>query len=211
MYRPSLFREDRPEILQAFIRSHPLGLLISVAASGLNANLLPFHLRPAVGGQHDTLQAHMARANPQWRELHDEEVLVVFRGPDAYVSPSLYPTKRETGRVVPTWNYVMVQARGRARIMDDSEWLARHLEALTASQEATRPEPWSPTDAPADYIEERMRAIIGIEIDVDGLEGKWKVSQNQPDANQIAVAAAFDQDPMTREMAELVRRRGKPR
>ena len=206
MYRPALFREDRPEVLQAFIRSHPLGLLISVGPNGLNANLLPFHLRLATTEGHGTLQAHLARANPQWREIADQNVLVVFRGPDAYVSPSLYPTKRQSGRVVPTWNYVMVQARGRARIMDDGEWLARHLEALTASQEAMRPEPWAPSDAPADYLEERKRAIIGIEIDIDALEGKWKVSQNQPETNQLAVAAAFDQDPMTRELAASVRR-----
>ena len=208
MYCPSLFREDRLDVLHAFMRSHPLGLLISHGSAGLVANLLPFVLKTADSGR-GVLQAHMARANPQWQELDDQAVLIVFRGPDAYVSPSLYATKRETGKVVPTWNYAIVQARGKARIRDRSDWLTPQLNALTTAREAARAQPWSVADAPADYIEAQKRAIVGIEIEIAVLEGKWKVSQNQPEANRRSVAAGFSMDERTREMADLVRTYGK--
>jgi transcriptional regulator len=208
MYLPSLFREDRLEVQHAFIRSHPLGLLISHASTGLLANLLPFVLRPG-DSERGVLQAHMARANPQWRELDGQAVLIVFRGPDAYVSPSLYQTKQETGKVVPTWNYAMVQARGTVRLRDQVEWLTPQLQALTTARESTRPKPWAITDAPADYIEAQKKAIVGIEIEIAALEGKWKVSQNQPEANRRSVVAGLSQDESTREMAELVRTYGK--
>ena len=126
MYCPSLFREDRPDVLHAFVRNHPLGLLISHGTSGLLANLLPFELKTG-SNERQVLKAHIARANPQWRELDSQPVLVVFRGHDAYVSPSLYTTKKETGKVVPTWNYAMVQARGTAKLRDQSEWLADQI------------------------------------------------------------------------------------
>src|SRR5215469_12501561 len=208
MYLPSLFREDRPEVQQAFIRSHPLGLLISHGSSGLVANLLPFVLKAGVG-EHGVLQAHMARANPQWRDIDDQPVLVVFRGADAYVSPSLYATKKETGKVVPTWNYAMVQVRGKVRLRDQTDWLTPQLNALTTSREATRAQPWSVADAPRDYIEAQKRAIVGMEIEIAVLEGKWKVSQNQPEANRRSVVAGFSADESTREMAQLVRIYGK--
>jgi len=208
MYCPSLFREDRLEVQHAFVRSHPLGLLISHGSTGLLANLVPFVLKTG-GSERGVLQAHMARANPQWRELDGQAVLVVFRGPDAYVSPSLYATKKETGKVVPTWNYAMVQVRGQARLPDQSDWLAGQLDTLTTTREATRAQPWSVADAPRDYIEAQKRAIVGIEIEIAALEGKWKVSQNQPEANRRSVAAAFSTDESTREMAELVRSYGK--
>jgi transcriptional regulator len=208
MYCPTLFREDRLEVQHAFIRNHPLGILISHGPGGLLANLLPFVLKTG-DSEHGVLQAHMARANPQWRELDDQAVLVIFRGPDAYVSPSLYATKKETGKVVPTWNYAMVQARGKAKVRDLSEWLTPQLNALTASQEATRAQPWSVTDAPPDYIEAQKKAIVGIEIEIATLEGKWKVSQNQPEANRRSVVAGFSTDEKTLEMADLVRTYGK--
>src|SRR3984893_9177751 len=208
MYCPALFREDRLEVQHAFIRSHPLGLLISHGSIGLVANLLPFVLKTG-DSERGVLQAHMARANPQWRELDDQAVLVVFRGTDAFVSPSLYATKKETGKVVPTWNYAMVQARGKAKLRDQSDWLTPQLNALTTAREATRPQPWSVADAPSDYIEAQKRAIVGIEIEIAVLEGKWKVSQNQPEANRRSVVAGFSVDDSTREMAELVRIYGK--
>lgn len=208
MYCPAAFREDRPEVQQAFIRSHPLGLLISHGSSGLLANLLPFVLQPQ-GGARGVLQAHMARANPQWRELHGQAVLVVFRGADAYVSPSLYASKQQTGKVVPTWNYTMVQARGIARVRDRGDWLTPQLNALTTANEAARAQPWAVADAPAAFIEAQMRAIVGIEIEIAGIEGKWKVSQNQPEANRRSVVAGFSAGQGTREMAELVRTYGK--
>lgn len=208
MYCPSAFREDRLEVLRALIRHHPLGLLISHGSNGLLANLLPFELK-MVDGERGVLHAHMARANPQWRELDGQTALVVFRGPDAYVSPSLYATKEETGKVVPTWNYVMVQARGTVKVRDDSEWLTGQLKALTAGQEAMRPQPWAVTDAPMEYIDAQKRFIVGIELEIATLEGKWKVSQNQPEANRRSVIAGFSMDEATHEMAELVRHYGK--
>jgi transcriptional regulator len=208
MYLPSLFREDRLEVQHAFIRSHPLGLLISHGSSGLVANLLPFVLKSG-DSERGVLQAHMARANPQWRELDDQAVLVVFRGTDAYVSPSLYATKKETGKVVPTWNYAMVQVRGTARLRDQVEWLTPQLNALVTAREATRAQPWSVADAPPDYIEAQKKAIVGVEIEIAVIEGKWKVSQNQPEANRRSVVAGFSTDESTREMAELVRSYGK--
>ena len=208
MYLPTLFREERLEVLHAFIRGHPLGLLISQGTTGLLANLLPFVLKSG-DSERGVLQAHMARANPQWRELDEQRVLVVFRGPDAYVSPSLYATKKQTGKVVPTWNYAMVQARGTARLRDDGDWLTPQLNALVAAREAGRAQPWAVTDAPPDYIEAQKKVIVGIEIEIAELDGKWKVSQNQPEANRRSVVAGFSADESTREMAELVRTYGK--
>jgi len=208
MYVPTLFREERLEALHDLIRRHPLGLLISQGSAGLLANLLPFVLKSG-DSERGVLQVHMARANPQWRELDEQKVLVVFRGPDAYVSPSLYATKKQTGKVVPTWNYAMVQARGTARLRDHGDWLTPQLNALTTSREAGRPRPWSVADAPPDYIETQKKAIVGIEIEIAELEGKWKVSQNQPEANRRTVVEALSADESTREMAELVRTYGK--
>ena len=208
MYCPTLFREERLEVLHAFILGHPLGLLISQGSTGLVANLLPFVLKSGGNGR-GVLQVHMARANPQWRELDQQTVLIVFRGADAYVSPSLYATKKQTGKVVPTWNYAMVQARGTARLRDHGDWLTPQLNALVAAREAGRPQPWSVADAPPDYIEAQKKAIVGIEIEIAELEGKWKVSQNQPEANRRSVVEGFSADESTREMAELVRTYGK--
>ncbi len=208
MYCPSQFREERLEVQHALIRSHPLGLLVSLGPSGLLANLIPFVLRTG-DSERGVLQAHMARANPQWRELDGQSVLVVFQGPEAYVSPTLYATKRETGKVVPTWNYTMVQARGKARLQDRTAWLTPQLVALTTAREAARAQPWAVTDAPSDYIEAQKKAIVGIEIEIAGLEGKWKLSQNQPEANRRSVVAGFAAEEGTREMAELVRTYGR--
>lgn len=208
MYCPPLFREDRIDVLHAFIRSHPLGLLISHGSTGLLANLFPFELK-AGGSERGMLHAHIARANPQWRELDGQPVLIVFRGTDAYVSPSLYATKHETGKVVPTWNYAMVQVRGTVQLRDQGPWVGDQIEALTNAREASRATPWSVTDAPNDYIETQMKHIVGLEIGVDSIEGKWKVSQNQPEANRRSVIAGFSQDEATLEMAELVKSYGK--
>ena len=208
MYCPALFREDRLDVQHVLIRSHPLGLLISHGSQGLIANLLPFILKTG-DSERGVLQAHMARANPQWRELDGQDVLVVFKGADAYVSPTLYATKEETGKVVPTWNYAMVQVRGKVRLRDQVEWLTPQLQALTTAREATREHPWAITDAPADYIEAQKRAIVGLEIEIAVIDGKWKVSQNQPEANRRSVVSGLSRDAATRDMAELVRIYGK--
>jgi transcriptional regulator len=191
MYQPPAFREDRIEVQHALIRKHPLGLLITAGPAGLLANLFPF-LLDADGAEKGTLRLHMARANPQWRELDAVgECLVVFQGPQDYVTPSWYATKRETGKVVPTWNYATVHAWGKPRVMNDDAWLRKQIEDLTASREARRAAPWQVGDAPEDFVVMQMRAIVGIEIPISRIEGKWKMSQNRPEADRAGVIAGF--------------------
>lgn len=197
MYQPAFHRETRPDVMGALIKDHPFGLLISTGPDGLLANGLPFHLKD---GQ---LQAHIARANPQWQSLEGQEVLVVFQGPMTYISPALYASKKEHGKVVPTWNYAMVQVRGRARLQTDPAWLARQIATMTDGMEAGRPAPWAVSDAPDDFIAMQMKAIVGIEIDVTAMEGKWKVSQNRNEADKRGVAEGLAET--NPEMAALVR------
>jgi transcriptional regulator len=210
MYQPPQFVETRPDVLHALIRAHPLGLLVSNGTDGPIANPLPFLLDADVG-PHGRLRAHLAKANPQWRSISENTempVLVVFQGTDSYVTPSWYETKRETGKVVPTWNYAVVQVRGRARIIDDKEWLAGQIAELTATHEAPRAEPWQVTDAPAPFIEAQIKGIIGLEIDITEISGKWKVSQNRPVADRVGVANGLEAGGSADEMAHLVRQFG---
>lgn len=211
MYIPPAFREDRIEALYELIRLHPLGLLTTAGASGLAATPIPFLVYPAEGAS-GTLRAHLARANPHWRELQGSaECLVVFMGPQGYVTPSWYPTKRETQKVVPTWNYVCVQAWGRPRIVEDAAWLRRQIDDLTRAREAARPAPWAVSDAPEDYLTAQMQAIVGIEIPIARIEGKWKLSQNRPAADRAGVLAGLSdpEDPDKNEaMAQLMEKRG---
>ena len=189
MYLPTHFEETRAEPLHALLRREPLGLLVTQDAAGaLAANNLPFVLDADPAGGPGILRAHVARANPLWREARgDVDSLVVFQGPQAYISPSMYPTKAATGKVVPTWNYIMVQARGRLRAVDDAGWLRAFVTRLTERHEAARPVPWAVGDAPADYIEAMLRAIVGIEIELTSLVGKWKVTQNRGVADRDGV------------------------
>ncbi|MBT1154114.1 FMN-binding negative transcriptional regulator [Aminobacter anthyllidis] len=211
MYQPPLFRETRPEVLHALIRNHRLGLLICNGSEGPVANPLPFLLDADVG-PNGRLRAHLARANPQWRllaETPDMPVLVVFQGADSYVTPSWYETKRETGKVVPTWNYATVQVRGKARVIDDKDWLAGQIAELTASQETGRTEPWQVTDAPDTYIAAQIKGIIGLEIDIASIDGKWKVSQNRPVGDRVGVAEGIEAEQQPGDdMAQLVRQYG---
>ncbi len=209
MYQPPAFREDRLEVQHALIRAHPLGLLISAGPGGLMANLLPFLIDSDRGG-HGTLRVHMARANPQWREFEAlEECLVVFQGPQDYVTPSWYATKRETGKVVPTWNYATVHAWGRPRVMNDDTWLRRQIEDLTRSREAARSAPWAVDDAPPDFVAMQMKAIVGVEIPIGRLEGKWKMSQNRPEPDRVGVVEGLRAQGETGEaLAALVAERG---
>jgi transcriptional regulator len=207
MYQPPAFREDRPEVQHALIRKHPLGLLITSGPAGLLANLFPF-LLDTEGTEKGTLRLHMARANPQWRELEAvDECLVVFQGPQDYVTPSWYATKRETGKVVPTWNYATVHVWGRPRVMNDDTWLRRQIEDLTDSREVQRAEPWAVSDAPEDFVAMQMRAIVGIEIPILRIEGKWKMSQNRPEADRAGVIAGF-RETGSDAIAALVEERG---
>jgi len=187
MYIPKQFDEPRLEVLHELIRARPLSTLVTLSSGGLNANHIPL-LLSAQAGPLGTLHGHVARANPVWQDFQkDVEVLAIFHGPEAYITPSWYATKAETGKVVPTWNYAVAHAYGTLRIIDDASWLPAHLAALTAHNEAAFPAPWQLADAPHDYTEKLMNAIVGIEIVITRLSGKWKVSQNQPAQNQATV------------------------
>lgn len=187
MYVPPAYRETRADVLHALMRAHPLGTLVTAGAAGLTANLIPFDLVETAGGT--VLRAHLARANPQCEDLRaGAETLVIFRGPEAYVTPSWYAAKAEHGRVVPTWNYAVVQVRGRPQVFDAPDWLAAQVGRLTEGHEAGRAHPWAVSDAPETFIAGQLRAIVGLEIPIERIEGKWKMSQNRSEADRSGVA-----------------------
>ncbi len=203
MYQPSAFREERVETLHELIRAHPLATLITAGAGGLIANLVPFIL--VDGGDKGTLRAHIAKANDQVGALEaGAETLVVFQGPEAYITPSWYASKQEHGRVVPTWDYVVVQVRGTPHVIDDPRWLRTQIGALTAAQEDRRSHPWKVSDAPEAFIDGQIRAIIGIEIPILTIEGKWKVSQNRSAADRQGVVRGLRDEGGNEQMATLV-------
>jgi transcriptional regulator len=207
MYLPSAFREDSLEIQHDFIRAHPLGVVFTSAVGGLMANHIPCLLYPE--GERGVLRLHVARANPQLAELASgRECLVAFHGAQAYITPSWYATKAETHKVVPTWNFVAVHVWGTPVIQDDPAWLRAQLDALTHSQEKARAQPWSVDEAPADFIAAQMRAIVGVEIPIARIEGKWKVSQNRTPADRKGVAQGLAGEGGDAVMAGLVARRG---
>jgi len=215
MYQPPHHAETRKEVMHALMRAHPLGLLVSNGADGPTANPIPF-LLDAEHGSHGRLRGHFSRANPQWRQIGErpqEPVLVVFQGVNTYITPTWYATKRETGKVVPTWNYAIVQARGQATIMDDRDWLSEQINELTGTHEGGRADPWHVSDAPEAFIEAQTKGIVGIEIEIVSLIGKWKVSQNRPEADREGVVKGLGAlpDAASAEMAELVRRFGPER
>ena len=197
MYVPKHFKVESTDTLQQFIRDYSYGMLIVADENDIDANRLPFYLSSEKSPEQTksrlgVLQCHVARKNPVWQKLAAApRVLVVFQGPDAYVSPSWYATKADTGRVVPTWNYLAIHAEGRAQVTEDPEWLRRHLQHLTDHNESTMPDPWSLDDAPSDYTLRLMQAIVGIEINIETLTGKLKASQNQPQGNRAGVKAAL--------------------
>jgi transcriptional regulator len=209
MYVPPSNAEHRPGVLWDFIEAHPLGALVTASADGLFATHLPLVLHRG-RGLHGVLEGHVARANPHHRrEPAAGEALVIFPGPDAYVSPSWYPAKAEHGRVVPTWNYVAVHAYGALRFVEDPAFLRRHLEELTARHEAGRERPWAVDDAPAEYVAGLERAIVGVEIEIARMEGKWKMSQNRPaaDIDGVVRGLAASLRAGDREVAEIVEAR----
>jgi transcriptional regulator len=189
MYIPAHFREDRPEVLQGAIARIGFATLVTQGSDGLDANHVPMLL------EGDVLRFHVARANPVWKNLSPgAEALAVFLGPHAYVSPSWYPSKAQTGKAVPTWNYLTVHARGMLTPIHDVDWLRAHVTALSAAHEAGRAEPWAVSDAPGDYIDGLLRVIVGFELAITKLEGKWKLSQNRPAADREGVRAAYALD-----------------
>jgi len=207
MYIPSPFAENDPAVLHALIRAHPLGTWVTTNGEELVANHVPF-LIDAKRGPHGTLIAHVARANPVWRTFSTTvRSLVVFQGVNTYITPSWYPSKRAHGKAVPTWNYAVVHAQGTPRAIEDRGWLRHHLDALVATHEATQPMPWKIADAPADFVDGLLRVIVGIEIPLDSLSGKWKVSQNRPEPDKRGVVdgLAARGEATAAAMAELVR------
>jgi transcriptional regulator len=189
--------------LQSLLRSRPLGTWVLQTDNELLANHVPF-LLDAARGPYGTLCAHVARTNPVWQVLNKS--VVVFHGVDGYVTPSWYPSKQATGKAVPTWNYVVVHAHGTPRAIEDPHWLLNHLTQLTNTHEAGNALPWKVSDAPSEYIERLLSAIVGIEIPIDRLVGKWKVSQNRPEADKRGVVEGLLEraDEHSRAMAAMV-------
>ncbi|WDF89095.1 FMN-binding negative transcriptional regulator [Aeromonas hydrophila] len=188
MYQPPHFAVTDSETLHQLIRASPLGDLITHGEGGLDANHLPFELDSGEGA-HGVLRAHVARNNPLWQEMKDgDEVLVIFRAADGYISPSWYPSKQAHHQQVPTWNYSVVHAHGRILIRDDARFVRRLLANLTRHHEAGEPTPWKMADAPRDYLETMVQVVVGIEIEITGLVGKFKLSQNKEAADRLGAA-----------------------
>ena len=187
MYLPAHFNETRTDVLHALMRARPLTTLVTQCDSGLVANHVPVQTlsEPAPLG---CIRGHIARANPLWREYRgDSQALAIFQGPQIYISPSFYPSKAKTGEVVPTWDYAVVHAGGTLRFIDDPHWLRNFVSGLTNTHEKPRLQPWKIDDAPAPYIEKMLSLIVGFEFSIVSLAGKWKVSQNRPQADRQGV------------------------
>lgn len=193
MYQPAHFIETRRDVIQQLVQEHPLGLLVTNGEDGPIADPIPFMLLPDQGA-HGRLVAHVARANPVWQRIEQARslpVLVVFQGPQAYVTPNWYASKQEHGKVVPTWNYAIVQARGTATVKDNRDWMHDQVSTMTNAHEKAFENPWAVEDAPDRFVEMQLRAIVGIQIDITELTGKWKMSQNKADADRIGVAEGY--------------------
>lgn len=193
MYVPKHFGEPRAEVLHELIEKNSLGVLFTHGKNGLDANHLPFHLN-RTQGQHGTLHCHVARRNPIWQDIATgDEVLVVFRAADAYISPTWYPTKHETGRQVPTWNYMVAHAYGRVTIHDDERYVRTVVAQLTKKHESPQPKPWKMADSPKDYIDSLAKAIVGIEIQITRLVGKSKLGQDEVLRDVVGAGTALKQ------------------
>ena len=203
MHCPSMFREERLDVLHSLMMRHPLATLITAGSAGIEANLVPFSLHE--GGEYGVLRAHLARNNKQLDALRQgADTLVVFQGPESYVTPSWYPAKAAHGKVVPTWNFVMVQARGAPRVVDEPEWVLAQVTRLTNDRETVRERPWGVHDAPQDYVAGQLKAIVGIEIPVTSLEGKWKTSQNRSVADRQGVIDGLRSEGLGPDMLEIM-------
>lgn len=192
MHIPKNFEQNDPEQLKTVIRDYSFATLITHSDAGLEANHIPMVLIES--GDQDLLQGHLALANPLWKSIKDgSNVLVVFHGPNSYISPNYYPTKQETGKVVPTWNYVSVHVKGVMNCIHDDDWKMDLITRLTDQHEAAQEKPWSVSDAPEDYTRRMLPAIVGIEIEITSIVGKWKVSQNQPEKNKQGVITGLSE------------------
>lgn len=206
MYLPAHFNETRPDVMRVLMRSRPLSTLVTQCESGLVANHVPVQTldEPAPLG---CIRGHIARANPLWREYRDgTQALAIFQGPQVYVSPSFYPSKAQTGEVVPTWNYAVVHASGTLRFIQDTAWLRDFVAGLTAAHEQARATPWKIEDAPAPYIDKMLSLIVGFEFAITALSGKWKVGQNRTQADQQGVVSSLQSaaDANSQEIAALL-------
>jgi transcriptional regulator len=208
MYLPLVFREDDLATIHAEMRKIQLATLVTVTANGMVATHLPLMLDPSVG-QYGTLYGHVARLNVQWSEsLPEIEALAIFTASDAYVSPTWYPSKQETGKVVPTWMYAAIHAYGSVRFIDDPEWLRDVVTRLTDKHEAAKAQPWKVTDAPEDYVDTQLRRIIGVELPISRIEGKWKFDQRATESDRLGVMAGLEASgtPENLEAAGVMRR-----
>jgi transcriptional regulator len=208
MYIPKTFQEDRLPVLHEAMRQTGLATLVTVGPDGPQASHVPVLLDPARGPK-GALTGHVARANPQWRRISPEiQALAIFRGPDAYVSPSWYATKRETGKVVPTWDYVAVHAYGPIEFFDDAERLLGVVTRLTDRHESDRDAPWAVSDAPEDFVATMLKGIVGFDLPIERLEGAWKLSQNRNEADRAGVVAGLtgEDDPAASDVAGLIPR-----
>ena len=188
MYIPKHFEQPSVEAMHALMSTNPFATLVTHGPEGLCANHIPIevHEDPKPYG---TLVGHVARANPVWRDAsNNQESMVIFQGANAYITPSWYPSKKESGRVVPTWNYAVVHAYGHMRVVDDPQWVKAHIEKLTNRQESSFPHPWAISDAPIEFTEKLIGGVVGIEMVITKLEGKWKMSQNRPESDRDGVA-----------------------
>ncbi|MBN3767224.1 FMN-binding negative transcriptional regulator [Burkholderia sp. Ac-20365] len=191
MYIPTHFEETNPDPLRKLIADHPLGAMVTLSPTGLDANHIPFEF-DATKGPHGTLRAHVARANPVWQEAaQNPDTLVIFQGPTAYISPNWYPSKHDAHRQVPTYNYMVVHAHGRIAVHDDETFVRGLVARLTRKMEAGEPVPWKMGDAPADFISQMLGAIVGIEIELTKLTGKWKLGQNKASVDRRGAASAL--------------------
>ena len=211
MYIPEHFEERDVAVLHALVNAHPLGAWVVPIDGQLIVNHIPFVLNVAPE-PFGALVGHVARGNPVWRALAaGVEAVVIFQGPQAYITPSWYPAKREHGKVVPTWNYAVVHAHGTARAIDDPEWLRRHVSELTRVHEESREAPWSVADAPPAFTDAMLKGIVGIEIPIARLAGKWKASQNRtlPDRQGVIAGLAGQPGDEARQMSRLVEARAR--
>jgi len=206
MYLPDHFRvADLPE-MHALMRARPLATLVSAGSMGLYATHLPTVLKD--DGLYGIIECHLARANPHWRDLAEgTEALMIFQGPEGYITPNWYPSKADHGKVVPTWNYAVVHAYGRPEVMEDKNWLRRRVTELTAQQETNEVKPWALSDAPEPFIEVMLRGIIGFRFAFTRLEGKWKMSQNRETRDRVTTAAGLERRGQNEDalVAEVIR------
>jgi transcriptional regulator len=207
MHRPDHFRVEDIAQMHALMRARPFAALVSSSANGLDGTHLPTVLKD--DGANGLIECHLARANPHWKDLADgNEALMIFQGPEGYITPSWYPSKALHGKAVPTWNYAVVHAYGRPAVVQDKDWLRRHVTELTTQQEASEAQPWAVSDAPESYVDVMLRGIVGFRFAITRLEGKWKMSQNRemPDREGVVAGLTARASGEDREIAEAVAR-----